>query len=75
MFKAGLPNLRKMQNFCTGRFPILLHPSLYRAAKLTYTMDVSRIILDGGMTMELGTRSLGHSVRVLSAADFHPVCE
>lgn len=53
----------------------MLHPSLYRAVKLTYPMDISGIVLEGRMTSELGVGSLGQSVRVLTDADFRPVCK
>lgn len=80
--KDAFPDIRMMvklkkmlSEFCARRVPILLHPSLYRAVKLTYPMDVGGIVLDGRMTSEIGTGSLGQSVGVLIAADFRPVCE
>lgn len=67
--------LKKLRHFCSGRVPVLLHPSLYRAVKLIYPTDVGGIVLDGRITTELGTGSLGQSVGVLTNVDFHPVCE
>lgn len=52
----------------------MLHPSLYRAVKLTYPMDISGIVLEGRMTSELGVGSLGQSVSIFSNSDFRPVC-
>lgn len=73
MFELENAYVKKLRHFCAERVPVLLHPSLYRSVKLTYPTDVSGIVLDGWMTMELG--SLGQSVRILSAKDFCPVCE
>lgn len=75
ILETGTPVLKKLAHFCAGRVPVVLHPSVYRAAKLTFPMDVGGIVPEGRMTTELGTGSLGHSVGVLSPADFRPVCE
>lgn len=65
MVELDSPDLIKLHNFCTGRVPLRLHPSLHRALKLTYPTDVGGIVLDGRMTTELGTGSLGQSVGFL----------
>lgn len=75
VFETGTPELKKLSHFCAESVPVVLHPSVYRAAKLTFPMDVGRIVPGGRMTTELGTGSLGHSVGVLSPADFRPICE
>lgn len=75
MFELENHNLKNLRQFCSGRVPVLLHPSLYRAIKLTYPTDVGGIVTEGRMTSELGVGSLGQSVGVLSPADFRPVCE
>lgn len=49
-----------------------LHPSLYKAVKLTFHRDVDRIVLDGRIMSDM-CMSLGHSVGVLSPADFQRV--
>lgn len=59
------PYLWKLRHFCAGRVPVIPHPSLYKAVKLTYHMDVGGIVLDAWMTSELGVGSLGESVWVL----------
>lgn len=60
MVEIGTPELKRLQKF------ILLYK---------YPMDVGGIVLDGDMTAGLRTVSLGQSVRVLSSADFSPVCD
>ena len=35
--------LKKMLPFCSGRVPILVHPSFYRSLKLRYPMDVGEL--------------------------------
>ena len=50
--------LRKISH-CAGRVSVYVHPSLYRALKLVPSQDVSRITVDGRLTTELGTGSLG----------------
>lgn len=74
MFDMEDPSIRRLRQFCAGRVPVLIHPSLYRAIKLIYPMDVGGIALDGRITSELGVGSLGQSVGVLSSSDFRPVC-
>lgn len=74
VFEVGSLKLKRLSKFCAGRLPVLHQPSLYRALKQTYPVDVGGIVLDGRMTSEMDTRSLGQSVGVLAAADFHPVC-
>ena len=39
-------SLKKMLPFCSGRVPILVHPSFYRSLKLRYPMDVGGITRD-----------------------------
>ena len=34
------PSLKKMQNVCSGRVPIYIHPCFYRAIKLRFLLDV-----------------------------------
>lgn len=75
MFALGSPGLKKIKVILRREVPVLFHPSLYKVVKLTYPMDVGRIVLDERMTSELVIESLGQSVRVLSGADFRPVCE
>lgn len=75
MLEIDDPEIKKLRQFCAGRVPVLVHPSLYRAIKLTYPTDVGGIALDGRIMSELGVGSLGQSVGVLSGSDFRPVCE
>ena len=50
--------LKKMLPFCSGRVPILVHPSFYRSLKLRYPMDVGGINRNDRVSTELGTGSL-----------------
>lgn len=51
--------LKKLAQLCAGRVPVLLHPSLYRALKLTFPMDIGDTVLDRQITSDIGTSSLG----------------
>lgn len=55
-------DLKKLLRFYADRVPVLIQPYLYRALKLAYPMDVGGIALNGRMTSEMVTGSLGQSV-------------
>lgn len=59
MVEMGIPELKRLQKFCAGRVPVILHPFLYRALKLTYATNFDSIVLDGYRTSGLETGSLG----------------
>ena len=65
--------LRKMLPFCSGRVPILVHPSFYRSLKLRYPMDVGGITRDDRVSTELGTGFLRQAVGILTPKDFRPI--
>ena len=67
--------LKKMLPFCSGRVPILVHPSFYRSLKLRYPMDVGGITMDDRVSTELGTGSLRQAVGILTPNDFRPVVD
>ena len=67
--------LRKMLPFCSGRVPILVHPSFYRTLKLGYPVDVGGITRDDRVSTELGTGSLRQAVGILTPKDFRPVVD
>ena len=67
--------LKKMLPFCSGRVPILVHPSFYRSLKLKYPMDVGGITRDDRVSTELGTGSLRQAVGILTPKDFRPVVD
>ena len=69
------PSLKKMLPFCSGRVPILVHPSFYRSLKLRYPMDVGGISRDDRVSTELGTSSLRQAVGILTPKDFRPVVD
>ena len=69
------PMLKKMLPFCSGRVPILVHPSFYRSLKLRYPMDVGGITRDDRVNTELGTGSLRQAVGILTPKDFRPVVD
>ena len=55
-----------------GRVPVVLHPSLCRAVKLTYPRDVGDLTHDRVITNKISTGSMNHSVGVLTPAMFSP---
>ena len=65
--------LKKVPPFCSGRVPILVHPSFYRSLKLRYPMDVGGISRDDRVSTELGTGSLRQAVGILTPKDFRPI--
>ena len=68
-------SLKKCIPFCSGRVPILVHPSLYRYLKLRFPIDVGGITWDNRVTTELGTGSLRQAVGILTPKDFRPVVD
>ena len=55
-----------------GRVPIFLHPSLYRALKLTYPWDDGGLAHDGAINNEMATGSMSQTIGVLTPAMFSP---
>ena len=55
-----------------GRVPMVLHPSLYRAVKLTFLRDIGGLSHDGAITNEMATDSVSQIVGVLTPAMFSP---
>ena len=41
-----------------GRVPVVLHPSLYRAVKLTFPRNIGGLAHDGAITNEMATGSM-----------------
>ena len=68
-------SLKKCVPFCSGRIPILVHPSLYRSLKLRFSIDVGGITRDNRVTTELGTGSMRQAVGILTPKDFRPVVD
>ena len=68
-------SLKKCIPYCSGRVPILVHPSLYRSPKLRFPIDVGGITRDSQFTTELGTGSLRQAVGILTPKDFRPVVD
>ena len=58
-----------------GRVPVVLHPSLYRALKLTYLRDIRSLAHDGAITNEMATGSISQTVGVLTPAMFSPATQ
>ena len=69
------PFLKKCIPYCSGRVPILVHPSLYRSLKLKFPIDVGRITRDNRVRTELGTGSLRQAVGILTPKFFRPVVD
>ena len=57
---------KKALSFCTGRVPVYVNPSFYRALKLKYPLHVGGVSRDGRVTTELSTGSLKHAVGILT---------
>lgn len=60
MAKVESPDIKKMAKLCGEMIPIILHPILYRALKLTYPTDVSEIVLEGRIRSKMGTGTWGN---------------
>ena len=60
------PSLKRSLPYCTGRVPILVHPSLYRSLKVQFPMNVGRVSRKCRMTTELGSGSLRQAVGILT---------
>ena len=54
------------------RVPVVLHPSLYRALKLTYPQNVGGLAHDGVITNEMAAGSMSQTVGILSPVMFSP---
>ena len=69
------PSLKTLKSKCQGRVPVYTHPSLYRALKLRYPLDVGGFTRTGQFSPELCTSSLGQAVGVLTPEDFRSVVD
>ena len=68
-------SLKRCLPFCSGRVPILVHPSFYRALKVRFPLDVGGVSRDGRVNTELGTGSLRQAVGILTPGDFRPIVD
>ena len=64
--ELGHSSLKRCLPYCTGRVPILVHPSLYRSLKVRFPMDVGEVSRKCRMTTELGSGSLRQAVGILT---------
>ena len=64
------PDLKKLRICCSGRVPVFMHPSLYRAAKLTFPRDVGGVSQDGTISNEMGVDPMGPAIGVLTPGMF-----
>ena len=53
-----------------GRVPVVLHPSLYRAVKLTFPRDIGGLAHDDAITNEMATVFMSQTISVLTPAMF-----
>ena len=53
-----------------GRVLVVLHPSLYKAVKLTFPRDIGGLVHDGAITNEMATGSMSQTFSVLTLAMF-----
>ena len=68
-------SLKRCLPFCSGRVPILVHPSFYRALKIRFPLDVGGVSRDGRVNTELSTGSLRQAVGILTPGDFRPIVD
>lgn len=66
---------RKLKQFYSGRFPVLVHPFLHKAVKLTFPWDIGNLSQDGIIKNEISQGSLGEAVAILSPTIFNPVSQ
>ena len=67
--------IRDDSDSCKGliwRVPVVLHPSLYRAVKLTFPRDIGGLAHDRAITNEMATGSMSQTVGVLTPVMFSP---
>ena len=65
--------VKKLRAHCSGRVPVLLHPSLYRKVKLTFPKYIGGLSHDGSIDNEMGHKPIETAVGVLSPSMFAPV--
>ena len=70
-----LLSLKRMNQFCAGRVPVYVHPSLYWSIKLACPLDVGGMSHDDQVTTELGTGSLEQAVGILKPKDLQSVVD
>ena len=63
------PSVKKALTFCSGRVPVYVHPSLYWALKLKYSLDVGCVLGDDRVTTELSKSSQRHAVGILTSEE------
>ena len=68
-------SLNQMLNYCVGRVPIYVHPSLYRSLKVRFPLDVGGLSRDGRVTTELGRDSLRQAIDILNPEDFWAIVD
>lgn len=73
MAQFETPELKKRAEIFVRRASVSLPPSLYRALKFTFLTDIGSIVSDGQIMSDIGTASLGQSIKVLTPTDFRPV--
>ena len=64
------PDLKKQKVNCSGRVPVFMHPSLYRASKLTFPRDVGGVCQDGSIDNEMGVDPMGPAIGILTPSMF-----
>lgn len=67
MYDAKMTSL---EQFSSGSYPVFVHPSLYRALKLTFRGDIGNLSLDS-IKSKMGTGTIGQAVGVLTSAMFN----
>ena len=69
---AALVEKERFLKNLIGRSPYLLHPSLYRALKLTFPRDIGSLATGDGIPNAMATESMSQAVGVLTPTMFRP---
>lgn len=64
-------NVKRLHQYCSDRVPLFVHPSQYRALKLTFPWDIDNISPDGTIKRDMGQNSMGPAVSVLILSMFN----
>ena len=56
----------------SGRVPLYVHPSLYRALKLTFPRDIGGLAIDNTIPKEMGFDPMSQTVGILTPVMFSP---
>lgn len=64
-------NVKKLNQFCSVRFPLFVQPSLHKALKLTFLWDIGGLSFDLTIKPKMGQSSMEQTIGVLIPAMFN----